>query len=295
MTIFKAKNTDKILCNLNVGKFVVSTNVVNMPHGSLVQDGLEGTCDIFHEEEVTSVASIPMKCQGHASQNLIGELGDKLFRILVRSIDVVSTGNNDGKLEGPVIGFDNEFCSGLGGSVGVSGLQYVFFLHGVHVEVCSFPIHFIGGDVNESTDGLAIFGRFQENVRTVNVGVGEGKRVTEGVIYVSLRSKVHDSVNLFLLEHIVDEVRTANVSLYEFKVGVPFQVGNVGVTGAVVELIVHDNLVLRVFLEKEDCDMGSNETCWHIEPKSDMNRNTSGVSLAKIIVTSMIRQEARVP
>lgn len=71
---------------------------------------------------------------------------------------------------------------------------------------------------------------------------------------------MHDGINLFLGHDVGDEVRTANVSLDEFEVFETRDFLEVGETGAVVEFVVDDYLVVWVLLREEDGCMGCDES-----------------------------------
>ena len=55
-------------------------------------------------------------------------------------------------------------------------------------------------------------------MRTFNIVFGEFKRVTERVIDVTLRRKVHDGVYFLALEDVIQQVDRTNVPLDELDV-----------------------------------------------------------------------------
>ena len=126
-----------------------------------MKDAVECTCNVLDVEEVTGVRPISMNSHWQATQQLVGELGDQLLGVLVRSVHVVSSGDDDRKLEGAVVRLDEELSSCLGGGVWVGGLQDVFFVHGIGIEVLAFSIYLISRHVNETTDGGAVLGRLE--------------------------------------------------------------------------------------------------------------------------------------
>ena len=77
---------------------------------------------------------------------------------------------------------------------------------------------------------------------------------------MSLGSEVHNSINFVFLEAVVDQIGTADVTLDKLEVGKVLKLAEVLKARAVVELVVDNNIVLRVFLTKEDGSMGCNET-----------------------------------
>mmetsp|Transcript_19311 Transcript_19311/g.35029 ORF Transcript_19311/g.35029 Transcript_19311/m.35029 type:complete len:201 (+) Transcript_19311:305-907(+) len=173
--VFLAHQSNEILCNLDIWLLVLSSNVINVANLSLAQDAIEGIGDIRHKQKVTSVGSISVKSDNLIPKKLVRELGDELLGKLVGSVHVVTTSDNGRELERPVVRLDQKLSSSLGGSVGVGGLKNVLLGHGVRVEVLTLSVHLIGRDVNKATDARAHFGRFEQNVRSVNVGMSKCK------------------------------------------------------------------------------------------------------------------------
>ena len=66
---------------------------------------------------------------------------------------------------------------------------------------------------------------------------------------------MHDSIDVLFLEDVTDEIRRANVALDELEVWQVRQLVKVGETRAVVELIVHDDVVLGVLFAQQDGNM----------------------------------------
>ena len=76
---------------------------------------------------------------------------------------------------------------------------------------------------------------------------------------MSLGSEVHDSVNFLGLEYVGNKVGRTYVALDKLEVWQLFELVEVGQARAVIELIVNDNIVLRVLVTEQNSDMGSNE------------------------------------
>ena len=243
-----AKDLDQRLSHLNVGKLVLSSDIINVPSLALVKDAVECTCHVLDVKEVTGVGSISMNSHRHATQQLVSKFGNQLLGILVRSVYVVASGDDHRKLERAMVRLHQELSSCLGGGVWVCRLQDVFFIHGVGIKVFTFSIYLICRDMNESADGGAVLGRLEQNVCAIDVGLGEGEGVTKGVIYMGLCCKVHDSVDIILLKAVVYKVITANITFHKLEVGEIFYFVEVLYAGAVVELVIDNNIVLRVFL-----------------------------------------------
>mmetsp|Transcript_16058 Transcript_16058/g.29014 ORF Transcript_16058/g.29014 Transcript_16058/m.29014 type:complete len:225 (-) Transcript_16058:303-977(-) len=196
---FFSKEFKQRLGYFQVGNFIASTNVVDMSWRTLVENDIKGIGHVRHVQKVTSVTAITMNGKRQITHELIGQFGNELFGILVRSIDIVSSCNENGQLEGAKVRLDQKLGTRLCRRVWIGRFQDVLFQHGVGIEIFSFTIDFIRTDVNESLNGRTALCGFEENVSTVNVGMSKGKGVSKGVVDMCLSSKVHDGVNIFLL------------------------------------------------------------------------------------------------
>lgn len=220
-----------------------------------MKNHFKGACDILNIEEVTGIAPISMQSYGTTAKKLVGELGNQLFGELMRSIDIVSAGDDTGELERAVVGFDKEFCPGFSGGVGVGGFEDVLFLHCLGFEGFALSVDLVGGDVDEPAHAGVALGRFEEDVRSENVTLGEVEGVAEGVVHVSLSGEVHDGVDVFFVQDVGDEVGAGNVALDEFEVFQTRDFVKVGEAGAVIEFVVDYNVVLGVLFGEKDGDV----------------------------------------
>lgn len=225
-----------------------------------LQNGVKGGGNILDVQKVTSVGTISVEGELLSSHQLIRELWNQFLGELVGSVNIVSTSDQARQLETAKVGLDQKFGTGLGGGVRVGGFQDVFFGHGIRFKIFPFPVDLIGRNVNESLECFAILGTLEKNVRSHNVGLSKGQRVSERVVDVGLGSKVHDGVDFVFEESIVDNVRRGNVSLDEFKVGKVLDLVEIFQTTAVIQAVKNDNVVLGVLLTEQNCNMGGNET-----------------------------------
>ena len=120
--VLLAEDFDQLLCNSKVRELILSSNVINTTGDPLMKDNIECTCYILNKEEVTGVGSVSVKGDRMSTQDLVGELGNQLLGELMRTIHIVSSGDDAGKLEGTVVGLDKELSSCLGGGVWVGWL-----------------------------------------------------------------------------------------------------------------------------------------------------------------------------
>ena len=253
---FEAKGVDEVLGDSQVGSLLLDTDVVDFTSGSLVEDGVKSTSDIFDKNEGASVLTTSVNTQRHSPLETANEFGNELFGVLVRTVDVVTTGNDEGELEGAEVRLGNELSGSLGGRVRVGGLKdHVFTV----VLSFAFTVDFVSGDVDESLHAAAV-GSFEEDVGTQDVDLGEGERVSEGVVDMRLSSKMHNSVNLLGLNNMTNKVTRTDVPLHELVVGVFLQIGNVLQARTIVQAIKVDNVVVGVVLHQPPDNMGTNKT-----------------------------------
>jgi hypothetical protein len=150
-----------------------------------VNNHIECGRDIFHVEEVTGVAAITVKGDCPAAQQLVGEFGDHLLRVLVRAVYVVAARDNERQLEGAQVGLGQELGASLGCSVRVGGFEDVI-LHHFFLFSLTLAIDFVSGAMDEPLDAM-VLGRLEKNVGSHDVVVGELEGVAEGVVCRGLR------------------------------------------------------------------------------------------------------------
>mmetsp|Transcript_908 Transcript_908/g.2029 ORF Transcript_908/g.2029 Transcript_908/m.2029 type:complete len:216 (-) Transcript_908:342-989(-) len=215
-----------------------------------MKNDFERTRDVLHIKEVAGVAPIPVQRHATTTKDLVGELWNQLLWELVGTIDVVPAGDDAGKLERAMVGFDQKFGPRFRGGVGVGGFQQVILLHRFRFEGFSLPVHLVRRHVDEPLDALVALGRLKKNMRSVDITLGEVERITERVVDVGLCGKVHNCVNLFLCHNVRDEVGAADVTLDELKV---FETGyfvEVSEARTVVEFVIDDYFVLWVLFRE---------------------------------------------
>jgi len=152
------------------------------------------------------------------AHELVDELGDKLLGVLVRTIDIVSTSNDDGHTKRAMIGFGQELSTGLGGGIGIGRLQHCLLIHGFLIESL-LTINLISAHVDKALNAMNL-GTLEKDVSSHNIVLSELKGISKGVVDVSLSSEMHNSINLLILQHEVDQIGAANVALDELVVGI---------------------------------------------------------------------------
>lgn len=81
-----------------------------------------------------------------------------------------------------------------------------------------FPVNLVSANVNEALDLAGNLAGLEENVSTIDVVLRELEAISERVVDVGLCSEVHDSVNTFRDEKVVNQIRAADIALDELKV-----------------------------------------------------------------------------
>jgi len=192
-------------------------------------------------------------------QKLSSETGNELFRVLALSIDVVSSGNDNGKLEGVSIGSNNELSTSLGSSIWVSGVQKRGFFITAEMFITDFTIDFISRNVDELLDLSVGSDGFQEVMGTHDVILSKVDGVTEGVINMALGGEMNNSVNIVSIEDFGGESSVVDVTLVEGVLGSILNT-NMEFRRAVIHLVQIDKLDVSVLVGEVSQGIGTNET-----------------------------------
>jgi hypothetical protein len=167
--------------------------------------------------------------------------GGRTLWELVGSVDVVAADDDDGELEALLVRVHQHLGGGFGSGVRVgrgedAGLEEVVIL------VLNLTVDLVGGDVDEALDAN-LLGRLEQDVRAVDIGVGEAVGVAEAQVDVGLGGKVEDGVNVMALEAVHHLGGVGDVALVEGEVPLVIEGAGVVERGTVVELVEGDNVV----------------------------------------------------
>ena len=102
-------------------------------------------------------------------------------------------------------------------------------------------------------------GGLKQAERTHHVCVGEGERVLDGTVYMTLCSQMDDAVHMVLLHQCLDGIAVADVSLYKRVVGLIFYIFEVGQVAGISQFVEIDDMVVGVFVDKESDYMTADE------------------------------------
>lgn len=94
---------------------------------------------------------------------------------------------------------------------------HLLLVHGGLVQRL-LAVHLVCAHMDEAPN-THVLGGLKHHMGAHDVVLSELKRVSERVVDVCLGGEVHDCVDLFCLQHVLDELRGAYVSTHELIVG----------------------------------------------------------------------------
>ena len=130
------------------GPLLVRADVVNPLDRALVQDGIKRGSRVVHVHVRTRRHSVAVDGNGAAALREHDELGDGLLRVLVRTVHVVTAGDDVREVVRPAVGHDKHLSARLGGRVRVGRLQEGRRLNvSLILLVGGLAVDLVGGDV----------------------------------------------------------------------------------------------------------------------------------------------------
>src|SRR5690606_914995 len=127
-------------------------------------------------------------------------------------------------------------------------------------------VYLVGGDVVEVMRlrrllvEPALLGGLQQGVSAHYIGVDEGIGAGNRAIDVAFSSKMHDCVDIVLLDQFLDQSLVTDIASYEMKaLAVPDILQVPGIAG-IGECVEGDDPVLRILAQPEMGEVGSNES-----------------------------------
>lgn len=159
----------------------------------------------------------------------------------MRSVNIVASDNDHRKLEALLVRMDQHFCGSFACSIWVGGGQNAGLQQIIRI-VSDLSVHLICGNVDELLDSNLLCA-LQKDVCAINVGMGEGVRVSKTQIHMGLRRKMEDCINVVSLQTVHHLGRVGDVAMVECKVALVVQGSSIVQGCAVVELIEGDDVV----------------------------------------------------
>ena len=101
----------------------------------------------------------------------------------------------------------------------------------------------------------------QQRQCTHHIGAGEGERILDRAIHMTLSCKMDDTVNLLILHQLIEGIEVADVHLHELVVRLILYILEVCKVTCIGQLIQIDNVVLRIFIHEKSYNMASYKTC----------------------------------
>mmetsp|Transcript_4160 Transcript_4160/g.7074 ORF Transcript_4160/g.7074 Transcript_4160/m.7074 type:complete len:290 (+) Transcript_4160:289-1158(+) len=236
-------------------------HVVNLPNHTLVKDLVECAGHVPNVQVAARVLAVSVDRQQAALFREKHELRDELLGVLLWAVYVVAPRGDHWELVRGVVRLDQHLSPRLGGCVGIGGLQgMALMVTNLHTHR-GLAVHLICADVDETLDAPHDARSFQQHMRAEDVVHGEVKAVPERIVHVRLGGEVHNRIDLLSGEQVIYKIRAGDVSLDELEVRTVFHGIEVLHAGAVVQLVQHHHLVLRVGPNEKECNMARNEPC----------------------------------
>lgn len=153
----------------------------------------------------------------------------------MRTVNIVASYNDHRELERLLVRVNQHLRCCLGCGVRVCWGKNAGFQQIVGI-VPDLSVDLISGDVDELLDSN-LLGRLQDNVCTINVGVGECVGVAETQVNVGLSSEMEDGVNVVSLQTVHDLGGVCDITMVEGEVSFVVKGSSVVQGGAVVEFV----------------------------------------------------------
>ncbi|AGE53602.1 hypothetical protein ATCVGM07011_628L [Acanthocystis turfacea Chlorella virus GM0701.1] len=255
------ENLANIMRNIYNTALFLCANVVRFPDLALEQNSNVSLCHVINVQIRPHSPAVPVDGEVQGTGRTKNKFWDHFFWELMRAIHIVAARHDDRQLVRRVIGSCHHLCPSFGCCIWVCWLEGRVFIEAFFFAQTALAVYFIGRHVDEPPDTSIESRAFQENMGPVDVVHGKCQRVTERVVHMSLRSKVHNCVNFFLFQDVRQEIRRLDIALDELKIGSISNCCQVVQGRAVVHLVEHYHLALRVPLNEFHDDMGADETC----------------------------------
>jgi hypothetical protein len=159
----------------------------------------------------------------------------------MRTVDIIASHNDHRQFKGLLVRVNQHFSCSLGSGVWVGRGKNTGFEQIIGI-IFDLAIDLIGRDVDELFDP-DLLGTFQDNVCSVDIGMGELIGISEAQINVRLSSKVEDSINVVSLQAIHNLGGIGDISMVESKVPLIVKGSSIVQRCAVIEFIEGDDVI----------------------------------------------------
>ncbi|AGE49560.1 hypothetical protein ATCVCan0610SP_659L [Acanthocystis turfacea Chlorella virus Can0610SP] len=193
------ENLANIMRNIYNTALFLCANVVRFPDIALEQNSNVSLCHVINIQIRPHSPAVPMDGKVQATGRTKNKFWDHFFWELMRTIHIIAARHNDRQFVRCVIGACHHFGPSFGCCIWVCWLEGRVFIEPFFFAQTALTVYFIGRHIDEPPHAAIEPRAFQENVGPVDVVHGKCQRVTERVVHMGLRSKVHNRVNFFLL------------------------------------------------------------------------------------------------
>lgn len=235
-----------------------ATNVLNFIDMAFVKNNVKGSCNIFDVQVISQVRAIALNRQRLVLKAQFDEFWNDLLWLLMRTLDVIASCNNDGHSKRSLVRFDEMFCCGFRGCIRICRLHRAAFMGRNAIQAVA--IDFVRRNVHKFLNlALNHASTFQQCVCAQNIRFGEMQRISKGIVDVSLRRKVQNHINLKTLKNVLDQVCIINGAFDECVIGMLCQRIQIGIACTLLEFVkIHKHLV-GLLARQQEKDMRSDK------------------------------------
>ena len=280
---------DNHLDDVNVLPLVEAADVVCLGNLTLMEDEVDSTGVVFHEQPVAHVLALAIYWQRFAVADVVDEQRNQLLRELIWTIVVRAVGHHHRHSVGVVECAHEVVARSL--RCRVWRVRVVFRclkeelvavsqmmlcrrccccerrLDTLGVSQFQRAVHLVGRDVIEALALIFLRQRLpvelsglEQRERTHHVGLSEGERVFDRAVHMTLGGEVYDTIHLLLLHQFVECVEVADVHLHKLIVRLVLDVLEVGEVACISQFVEIDDVVVGILVHEQSHYMTSNKS-----------------------------------
>ncbi len=213
-----SENAQDAFDDLDVRDVVIAAEVIDFAGFALSKDGVNAGAVVHDIDPIADVQAIAVNGEGFVFECGADHEGDKLFGELIGA-EVIGAPCRDGiqsmRMAG---GADHEVGAGLGGGVGVVGLERCLLGKGAAGSETSIDL--VGGYLQEALDFMFAGGVEQElGAEDIGIDEGTGPHV-QAAVNVAFGGEVDQDVDGVVAEDLADITGGGDVSVDEGIAGV---------------------------------------------------------------------------
>ena len=245
--------TENVFRDIDILLLVARCDIVDLSARSVLQDFMNGTAIVLHEDPVPDVLSSPVDREGPTSQCVSNESRDEFLRMLIRPVVVRASCHCDFHTICDVICVDQKISGSLACRVWTGRIECI------HLGERSFvttAVDFVCADLLELDMALAT--RLKKGMCSENVRFNEYRWSLDAAVYMGFSRKIHYGINL--LDQRRHELPIQNVAFDELVSFLAAQVSNVHQVPGIGQSIEIDHTATGLLHQVAD-EVATNETC----------------------------------